>query len=395
MRYNGTMQKVYAGIDIGSQQVKVVCATPPQESDSPMQILATASSLSKGMRHGYIADTKEITRSIHEAVARASQAARVPIKSARVAIGGVSLEEVRSSADITLTASGGVVSTHDIERVLAESEKRASSRLNNRHVLHVIPLEFRLDGIPVHGRPTNLQGTKLSVDTLLITTLAQHYDDLIDAVEAAGVEVEGVMAAPLAASTVTLSKAQKTAGVVLANIGAETLSLVVFDDDKPISLKVFPGGSSEITNAIALAFQVPLSEAEQLKRGAVTGSTISAQKLSTVTSARLKSMYALVNAHLKSISRDRLLPAGIVLTGGGAGLGNASTVAKAVLKLPAQVGLPAMSARVSTLDATWAVALGLCRWGYIEDRLGTHRPLGDITRRMFDSLRHIVRSLLP
>lgn len=389
------MQKFYAGIDVGTYYVKAVVAAPPEHADGPMQILATATSVSKGVRHGYVVDVREAARSIRDAVIRASQAARIPVKHARVSVGGLSLEEVRSSADITLTASSGIVTPHEIERVLAESEKRASARLANRVVVHVIPLEYRLDGIPVQGRPLGLQGTKLSADTLLVTMLAQHHDDMIEAVEAAGVEVEGVMAAPLSASLVTLSKAQKTAGVVLANIGAETLSIVVFDEDVPISLKVFSSGSSDITEKIALSFQLPLSEAEQLKRGAVTGSSVPPGRLSTAVNTQLKEMFSLVNAHLKSIKRDRLLPAGIVITGGGASTPSVTDIARTTLKLPSQVGLPAMSARVSTLDATWAVALGLCRWGYAEDRMGRHRPLADIVERMLDAIKNAFRSLLP
>lgn len=393
--YFGMAQKVYTGIDIGTHHVKVVIAAAPESQDSPMQILATASAPSKGLRQGYVVDTKEVARAVHNAVGRASQAARVQVKSARVAMGGVSLEEVRSVAEITLTASGGIVTARDIERVIDESEKRALSRLANRSIIHVIPLEFRLDGRPVQGRPTGMQGTKIGVETMLLTMLAQHHDDMIEAVEAAGIEVEGVMASPLAASLVTLNKAQKTAGVVLANIGAETLSVVVFDNDIPISLKVFPVGSNEITNALALTFQLPLAEAEQLKRGAVVGSTVPQKKMALVISNRLKDMFTLVNAHLKSIGRERLLPAGIVLTGGGAGIGRASDVAKAVLKLPSQIGLPLMLPRVSALDATWAVAFGLCRWGYAEDMLGNTHPLGDIVSRMVDAVKQAFRSLLP
>src|SRR3989344_710644 len=388
-------QKYYAGIDIGTHYVKVVVAVPLQNPDSPMHILATATSASKGMRHGYIVDGKEMARVVYDTVTRAASAARVPLRSARVAVGGISLEEIRSSADSSLASSGGIVTERDIERVLAESEKRASARLVNRTVVHVIPLEFRLDGVPVQGRPFGLQGTKLSVDTLLITILTQHHDDLVEAVEAAGVEVEGIMAAPLAASLVTLSKAQKTAGVCLANIGAETTSLIIFDNDLPISLKVFPVGSSEVTHAIALSFQVPLAEAEQLIRGAVTGSSIPPGKMNTVIAGRLKELFGLINTHLKPIKRDRLLPAGIVITGGGAGLGAALEVARTTLKLPSQIGLPAMSARISTLDATWAVALGLCRWGFAEDRMGRQHSLGELIGRMMEAIRHLFRSLLP
>jgi cell division protein FtsA len=388
-------QKIYTGIDIGTHQVKVVIAAAPETHESPMQILATASAASRGMRNGYIVDTNEVARCVRSAIERASHAARVPVKSARLGLGGVSLEEVRAQAEISLTHSGGIVTPKDIERVIDESEKRAASRLTNRSIIHVIPLEFRIDGAPISGRPTGMQGNRLGVDTMLLTMLAQHHDDMIEAVEAANIEVEGVMAAPLAASLVTLTKAQKTAGVVLANIGAETLSIVVFDDDKPISLKVFPVGSNEITNALALSFQLPLPEAEQLKRGAVVGSTIPQKRFTQVVNARLKDMFSMINAHLKSIGRERLLPAGIVLTGGGASLAAAVDVAKLVLKLPSQVGLPLMMPRVSALDATWAVAFGLCRWGYAEDMLGNGRPLGDIVSRMLESVKQIFRSLLP
>src|SRR5581483_10239169 len=105
------------------------------------------------------------------------------------------------------------------------------------------------------------------------------------------------------------TKAQKTAGVVLANIGAETLSVVVFDNDIPVSIKVLPMGSADITNTIALSFQIPLTEAEQMKRGAVTGSDIAPRKMETIIQSRLKEMFTLVNAHLKTIGRSRLLPA--------------------------------------------------------------------------------------
>ncbi len=389
------MRSAYTGIDIGTHQVKVVIAAPPQSPDSPMQILATATAPSKGMRHGYIVDVKEVARAVRDAVDRAAHAAKVQVKSARLAIGGISLEEARGSAEVTLAASGGIVTARDMERVIDESEKRALSKLTNRIVLHVIPLEFRLDGTPLRSRPTGMQGNRLGVESMLITMLAQHHDDLIRAVEAAGIEVEDVMASPLAASLVTLSKAQKMAGVCLANIGAETLSIVIFENDIPISLKIFPVGSNEVTNALALSFQLPLAEAEQLKRGAVVGSTISPKKMSRVVSDRLKEMFTLINAHLKAIGRERLLPAGIVITGGGAGLALAADVARTTLKLPSQVGLPLMLPRVSALDATWAVAFGLCRWGYADDITGRSRPIGDVLSRMMDAVKNVFRSLLP
>lgn len=389
------MRKVYTGIDIGTYHVKVVIAAPGESPELPMQILGTGTSNSKGMRHGYIIDAREATKSIREALHRAASQAKVRVRRARIALGGVGLDELRSTGDITLTASGGIVTDRDIERALRESEKRASSKLTNRTILHTIPLEYRVDGTKVFGKPQGLQGTKLSIDTILITILTHHHDDLVEAVESAGVEVDGIMAAPLAASLVTLTKAQKTAGVVLANIGSETFSIAVFENDVPVSIKVFPVGSSDITNTIALSLRITLPEAEQMKRGAVTGSDVPPKQMLSIVSTRLKDMFTLVNAHLKEIGRLRLLPAGIVITGGGSGLSGVSDVARAILKLPSQVSQIGFLPRSSSVDATWAVAYGLCRWAYAEEVAGSGQTLGEIIGNAWDSMKQAVRSLLP
>ncbi|MBI5457388.1 cell division protein FtsA [Candidatus Kaiserbacteria bacterium] len=386
---------IYTGIDIGTYHVKVVVAAPTENSELPLTILGTGTSTSRGLRHGYIIDQKEATRSIREALGRALGAAKVKVRSTRVALGGIGLDEIRSTGEVALTVSGGVVTEREIDRALRESEKKASAKLTNRTVIHAIPLEYRVDGTKVFGRPLGLQGTRLTVDTLLITMLSQHQEDLIEAVEAAGIEVDGVMASPLAASLVTLTKAQKTAGVVLANIGAETLSVVVFEDDTPISLKIFPTGSSEITESIALSFKIPLSEAESLKRGGVIGSDIPEKKMGVIIGAQLKEMYTLVNAHLKTIGRHRLLPAGIVITGGGSGLTSAAEIARAVLQLPSQVSQIGQMPRSSGVDATWAVAYGLCRWAYAEDASGARQTFGGVLSGGWESLKQGLRSLLP
>jgi cell division protein FtsA len=389
------MQKFYTGIDIGTFHVKVVIAAPAASPDAPMQVLGTGTSSSRGLRHGYIVDTREASASIREAVQRASGAAKVKVTHARVAMGGVGLDEVRSVGDVTLTTSGGIVTERDMERAVRESEKRAAGKLVNRSVLHAIPLEYRVDGNKVFGKPEGLQGTKLSVDTLLITMLSKHHDDILDAVEQAGIEAEGVMASPIAASFVTLTKAQKTAGVALANIGSETLTVIVYDNDIPVSVKVFPVGASAITEKIALDFQLSLPEAEQAKRGAVMGGDIPQKKIQAIVNNRLKDMFNLINTHLKTINRQRLLPAGIVITGGGSGIVNAIEVARAVLKLPSSVSSVGALARSAAVDATWAVSYGLCRWAYAEDITDPGHSFADVFSGGWDSIKNLFRSLLP
>jgi cell division protein FtsA len=132
-----------------------------------------------------------------------------------------------------------------------------------------------------------------------------------------------------------------------------------------------------------------------MKRGAVTGSEIPMRKMDTIVQQRLKEMFTLVGAHLKSINRARLLPAGIVITGGGSGMASTQEIAKAILKLPSQVGQIGHMPRTASVDATWAVAYGLCKWAYGEDMSEKSSSLGEAFGGFWDSIKRGFRSLLP
>ena len=387
------MAKIYTGIDIGTSHIKVVIAS--HDPNGGLRIAATAMSGSKGMRHGYIFNIPDVTNGIREAVERAERTAGVPVRSAGIAIGGVGLDELRTVGEVSLTTSGGEVTDRDVQRAIQESEKRSSAKLTNRKVIHAIPLAYRIDGTAVLGRPTGMKGTKLAVDTLLITAFEQHVHDLISAVEAAHIEVEDVMASPLAAGLVTLTKAQKMAGVVLANIGAETISIAVFENDAPVSVKVLPVGSSDITSDLALSLKIPLVEAEQMKRGAVTSMDVPRKKIDDVVGGRLKDMFTLIDAHLKTIGKQRLLPAGIVITGGGSGVTTAADIARATLRLPSQVSTSPLAGRSVAGDAAWAVAYGLCRWGYVTEQKDRERGVSYITESVKEYVAKMFRSFLP
>lgn len=94
---------------------------------------------------------------------------------------------------------------------------------------------------------------------------------------------------------------QKRVGCVLANVGAETLSMVVFEDSRPISLKVFPTGGSDITNDLALGLRIPPEDAEQLKQGAVLGSSFPKKKVDDLIARRVSDMFKLIESHLKKL----------------------------------------------------------------------------------------------
>jgi cell division protein FtsA len=286
-----------------------------------------------------------------------------------------------------VTRADSEITALDIKRLNEQSEKDIPASVSlNRKTLHALPLQYKIDGKVVLGNPEGMKAGKLEVKMLYITCLEHHLNDLIQAVEEADVQVQDVMAAPIAASLVTLSKAQKIAGCVLANIGAETVSIAVFENNMPVSLEVFPIGSTDITNDIALGLKVPLEEAEQIKIGAITGNSYPRKKLEEIIEARLSDIFELIEAHLKKVGRSGLLPAGIVITGGGAGLGTIEDLARVALRLPSRVGTVNFSIADTVKDkqhfrdASWAVAYGLCIFGSKAESMGAVGNSGALSR---------------
>ena len=358
-------EHIITGIDIGTYNVKVAIARIPKNaSDHTIpEIIGTGFAESRGLKSGYINQSDEVARSVKSAIAQAEKAAGVIVKKAHVAIGSIGLEETYSRGEIIPARADSEISAVDVEKVMQDSEDRIIDHIPNRKILHNIPLRYTIDGTEVMGRPQGMHGTKLEADVLFITSYEQHINDLMSTIESIGVYTEDIIASPLAASFVMLSKTQKKAGCILANIGSETTSIVVFEDSTPISLKIFPAGANDITNDIALGLKVSLEDAEKIKRGGMTSATYSKKRLDEIIQNRLTTIFTLIDTHLKKIKRDGLLPAGIILTGGGSNCHGIVDVAKSVLSLPARTATLEIGKNTKVKDATWAVAYGLCMWG--------------------------------
>jgi cell division protein FtsA len=360
------MSKPIVGIDIGTYHVKVVIAEATDAS-SPPRILGTGYAESRGLKNGYIVSIGDVSRSIAAALSQASKAARIKVKRAYLGIGGVGLEEAFSRGEVVVERGDSEITERDLPRAIAASERALPPQtVLNRKIIHTIPLRYAVDGTRVLGRsPIGMKGQRVAVETLFITCLERHVNDLVEAVEQAGVEVEDIVASPLAASFVALSKMQKRVGSILANIGSETLSIIVFEDTVPVSIKVFPVGASDITNDLALGLRISPEEAEQLKNGAVLGAPYPKRKIDDLVGKRVSDMFKLVEAHLKKIGKNELLPGGIILTGGGSGVATMSDLAKAVLKLPSRTASfeGGSNTKMQLKDGSWAVAYGLTIWG--------------------------------
>ncbi len=322
------------------------------------KVLGIGEAPTEGMRHGYVVTPSLVTTSIKKAVEQAEKTSGIRIRRAYIAVGGVTLRGNLAAGVAIVSKADGEVTILDVNKALEECEESVNS--GNKKVILVSPVAFRLDGKEVLGRPEGMHGNKLEVRAMVVTVSNQHLDELIGTIADAGITPIDLIVSPLAASAISLSEKQKIVGSALVNIGSETVTLSVFENNTLIALHSFSIGSSDITNDVALGLKITLEEAESLKLGA-TNHEYSKKKLDEIIEARLGDIFELIENLLKKIKRSELLPAGVVFVGGGANMPGIEALSKSSLKLPSKVAMPEMLGNTKTKlrDPAWYTALGL------------------------------------
>ena len=375
-------QQYIVGLDIGTSAVRVVVGKVDPESKVP-NIIGIGETHSSGIRKGVVVDIDEAVATISSALEKAERMTGVPVTHATIAIGGSHISSIESHGVIAVSRADGEITENDIIRVIDASQ--AISIPQNREIIHVIPKYFTVDGQGGIKDPLGMSGIRLEVDTIIVQASAPLIKNLTKAIEQAGLAVDDMVLAPLAASHAVLTKRQKELGVGLIDMGGGTTSLAIFEESQFLHTAIIPVGSGHITNDIAIGLRTSIETAERVKcdyghaqpkqvpRGdeidlaSIDPSEeekVSRHHLAEIAEARLEEIFELVDKELQAIQRDGKLPGGIVLTGAGAKIPGILDLAKKSLRLPVQVGFPG---NVTTIidkvqDPGYATAVGLILW---------------------------------
>jgi cell division protein FtsA len=328
-------KQTIVGIDIGSYATKVVVCEKDDNENAP-KILGVGIVETKGMKNGYVVNADEATFTVHRAITEAEKDSGTKIKTASLAIGGVGLSAETCIGTSVVTRADSVITKFDIDKSIAEAESRLD--LKNRVILHAFPIAFKVDGKELPTRPDGTLGTKIETKIIFITCFQQHIDDLLAVVHNAGIKVTSFTATPILGSKTILTDLQKNFGCALIDIGSETVSISVFENNVLTSMHVFPIGSLDITKDIALGLRVSPEEAENIKRGVLSFQNIPKKKIDEIIEARLSDIFELIDKYLKKIGRSGLLPAGAIIIGGGSNISMIENVAKSMLKIPVKIG---------------------------------------------------------
>jgi len=362
------MHNISVGIDIGSAVTKVIVAESQSGEKSKPRIIGVGFANSEGVRHGYIVDSEEAAKSLRKAIDQAQKSSGYLIRKAYFAIGGAGLQGIVSHATLTFDKETQI-GAGDIEQALGEAQQALKPEdIRNREIIHSIPLSYKIDGKQVFGKPIGMQAGSFEVKAFFVTAISQHLQNLVTVAKLAHIEIEDITASPVASSIALLSKSQRIAGCGLLSFGADTVSLGVFENDVPISIEVYPLGSRDITNDIALGFKVSLEEAERIKTSRPESLPYPRKKIEEIVKARLEDVADFAQSTLKKIGKSGLLPAGVIITGGGAQSNYIEELMKEKLKLPTKKVIKFDGeSKLPLGEGKWSVAYGLAMIGCESD----------------------------
>jgi cell division protein FtsA len=357
------------------------------------KIIGVGESSSLGLRHGYITNGTLATVSVRSAVVMAEKTSGIKIKRAFVSLSGTTLRGEISMGGTIVSKADGEVTSLDVNKALQDCEDNLN--LNNKKIIHVYPLSFRLDGKEVLGRLEGMRGTKLEAKALFVTYSIVHLEDLLDVIGDAGVETIDVIASPIAISNIALSEKQKIVGVALVDIGDQKTSLSIFENGLLTSVNTFSIGAGDVTNDIALGFKIPLEKAEDLKLGNLT-EEFSKKKLDEIIEARLCDIFESIENSLKKQKRSELLPAGIVFVGGGASISGLEELSKSILKLPSSLGTTEIFGNIKTKfrDSSWFTVLGLLMVGK-DNRNYSEGSFLSFLKDLKNTIKSSIKQLMP
>lgn len=388
---------IVATIDIGSSKIATLIASV-SPTDNKYSAVGVSSVPSKGIKKSQVVNIEEAIEAITQSVEAAERMAGVQISSALVSVSGDHIRSLNSKGVVAISNPEGEVVDEDVQRVINAAQ--AVSLPSSQEVLHVLPRAFSVDSQTGVRDPKGMSGVRLEAEAHIVVGSSAVIKNLEKCVVDINVKVEDKVFAGLSSAEAVLSDTEKELGVIVADIGGGTTSVVIYVDGAPSYSAVIPVGAKNITNDIAIGLRISLESAEKIKRHLTEierkpipmtidhdGKSKSDKKedlidlqslnikeeirttskktlVEGIIRPRLNEIFELVGEELRKSGFGGMTPAGVVITGGGAETVEVLSSCKRVMQMPARIGYPSgLSGLTDEISSpAYASLTGLMLW---------------------------------
>ena len=370
-------------LEIGT--TKTVALVGEMRDDGNIMVTGMGEHPTTGVRKGEVTDLENALVCARAALHAAEESGQVTIRQVHLALSGGHIQSLVNRGSAPVLDPNGEITDEDVNQVM--NIARAINLPPDREVLHTICQEFYIDDQEKVVRPEGLEGAKLSVDMLALFGVRVRLRNTVKVVRSVPMGVQDVAFSGLCSALAVLTPEQKEAGVLLIDLGGGTTDYVAYATNTLAAAGALGIGGDHVTNDVAMAFSIPVRQAEALKRESgsavidlsarsrrislpsevgFSAKTISLHALQTVVHARMDEILCMIRTRIEPENLLHHIGAGVVLTGGGARMKEITTLAEKIFGLPCSVGAPRGVSGLAAAIAgpEYATPIGLVRYGF-------------------------------
>ena len=371
------------GLEIGT--AKTVALVGETREDNHLMITGMGEQISSGVRKGEIIDLENAVTCLRSVLEMAEESGRVSIRQVYLAISGGHIQGLVNRGVVPVLDEDGEITRDDIDQAMEVA--RAVNLPADREVLHTVCQHYCIDDQTRVLRPEGMEGAQLALDMLVLHGIRARLNNTVRVVRSIPLDVQDVAFSGLCSALSVLTPEQKKSGVVVIDLGAGTTDYLSYANNVVATAGALGVGADHVTNDITLAFTIPISQAERLKResgsavitatnpsqkvvlppeGGFPGRSVSLRALHTVINARVEEIFMMIRKRLEKAGVGHHVGAGVVLTGGGAHLKGVADLGEKVFGMPCSIGRPRHVSGLATATEgpEYAACSGLVQYGF-------------------------------
>jgi cell division protein FtsA len=397
-----TKRDLIVGLDIGTS--KIVAIAAELDPEGQLSVLGVGShqfeeTKDKGIKKGVVVSIEATVDAISRAIQEVELMAGCKVKEVYTGIAGAHIKSKDSNGMVVVREKE--VTEYDVARAIEAANATPISA--DDQILHTIPQEFIVDGQDGVKEPIGMDAKRLEVKVHLVTGAVTAVQNIVKCVHRCGLEVVDLVLQPLASGMAVLTDDEKDVGVCLVDIGGGTTDIAVFTQGAIRHTAVIPIAGDQITSDIGIALRTSTPDAEEIKIrygvalqqladpeemievpgvGDRPATQLSRQTLAGFIQPRIEQIYQMVREELARSGYERLLRAGVVITGGSATMPGMMELGEEMFHNTVKLGLPRYdgSLRDIVRNPRYATAVGLLMEGVTQRRRGL-KVQGPVTFR--------------
>ncbi|WP_341282190.1 cell division protein FtsA [Paenibacillus sp. FSL H8-0537] len=365
---------IIVSLDIGTSKVRAIIG---EVNNGAINIIGVGSADSEGIRKGAIVDIDQTVQSIRNAIEHAERMVGIQISDVYVGIQGNHIALQTNHGVVAVSNEDREIGEEDIERVVQAAKVVALPP--EREIINLVPKQYLVDGLEGISDPRGMIGVRLEVEATIVTGTKTAIHNLMRCVEKAGLRISGVILMSLASGVISLTKDEKMMGTVLADIGAGSCTITIFEQGGLAATATLPIGGEYVTNDIAYGLRTQSDQAEKIKlkygcsyigdaaedvkfkvlrMGSNVEKEFSQVDLASIIEPRMQEIFSLIKQEVRRLGyHDKV--SSYVLTGGAVTMPGTLALAQAELESTVRVALPDY---IGVRDPAYSSGVGMIQY---------------------------------